>query len=405
VQRHNDPKLQIDVDYIKGVAIGMWSMKEKKLKKIYEDKDNLSLGFRGALETLVGELLVMDSDLNILVFKPETDGSKVSQFMTDSSEYKKQLAERLVKDRNQPEITNIEQAQIMVSIASDFLEMGGVYDLADTNRHFGDSPDALRTLMRPDQKFGSKIKGGDLWGGPWGQWAMTVAGNNGIEAANLLESINITPKLLCGSALNLMVDVGGDEKISLGRALIEKRNVNFRERAGDFYFNWKKDQIMPAADMWMYVSGKNKLQFKSFQDTTQAISEWRGGLFGAVRGLRKEGSDLGLDLVPTRVLAAAIGASTTVWPFQPLFLRVDQSDEAIKNPRFIDDYIDTAGNIIRSVAQSEDERNELMSIFGVNRNGVKKLFDIANDYDYVTNETVNLGSRRNVQRKYGWKFV
>ena len=407
VRRRTDGKFQTDVDYIKEIIFGMYAMKEKRLKKYYEQKE-FSYGFRNALETLVIDLFE-PSDQGIFVFKKREDNNSVDRFMLDSAAYKENLAERLLRSG---EFKSLEQAKIMISIASDFLEMGGQYEVGDSERDVGYASDALRTALRPDVKFGKKLIGGEIWGGPIGMWAMTVAGNDAKRAKQLIDGLGITPKVLGGSVLNMMVEVEGSrDKVPLGFALLNRKNVVFESNANDFYFTWKKDFVMNSIDVWKYVNGDKKLEMRSIADLSNVVADWRKGLYNAVWGLRKQSKKTGIDFAPKEVLAAAIAGSTTVWPFDgvggfnTLYMRIDKSDEAISRPSFKDDYVDAGDFIIRNTAQSDAERLWLMNFFGVNKKGANDLFQKAVDYDFVTNGTVDLKERQKVQSGRNWKLV
>lgn len=397
VQRRGDSEFGTKVEMVKAKIMNMKMVREKGLKKMYESN---VYGFKGALELMVEELLVLGGD-GTLIFKPETDQA-VSDFFKDSGKYKEGLADRLWKIGV---VKTKAQGQIMVAMASDFMEMGGVYELADEKRRLGYVSDALRTTMKPDNKFGPKISGGEIWGGPLGEAAMTIAGNNSVDAKSLLDRWGVVPGLLCGSAFSLKVKVVGGEEMPLGQALLNKKTIEFKDEEGDFYFKWKKDQVLPACDIFMYVTGKNKLEFRSLRETQAIITEWRQGLFNAIRGLRVEEKKLNLSFVPRETVAAAISGSTGIWPFEPMYLRINKSDESTNDSRFKDDYVDVGGAIVRGVAQDTIERDWLLEKFGISRRGVGDLFSKASDYDYVTNETVAKWLRLRVQKARGWKLI
>jgi hypothetical protein len=291
----------------------------------------------------------------------------------------------------------------MASMAVDFLELGGQLELADTRRALGYTSDALRTTQRPENKFGPRI-GQEFWAGPWGEYLLEVSGFDKDYARKMADRLKIVPKLLAGSVLNNKVEIRGGEKVFLGDALMQGWDVNFEEREGDIYFPWKKEQVLPAADLWSYISGsKNtRLEFGKLQEVNDVISRWRGGLFNAIKDLRGEKNPV--SVVPVELVAAAIGGSTGLYPFEPPRLQVTNIDDPSTDPYFRNTYIDVCLAIIRKMGLRPGEEDYLRKFFGINNEDAEKLRKDLADYDFVTNPTVAKWLRRQRYKAHDWKF-
>jgi len=381
--KRRDSRFGSDIDYIKTNILSMFAFKEKTLKFMLEKE---SYGFRDALETVMEELFVKNSD-GLYVFK--SNDENVDDFKNDSSKYKLHLAKRLVdKEGSVFKITDevkeddrMDQAVIMTSIACDFLEMGGQFEAADTDRKIGYVSDGLRTVMRPIEKFVRKVGKGELWGGPWGEYSRAVTKNEK-EAVDLINKMGVIPNVLCGSILNHGIEIGKDTYKPLGDFLMNKDKVPLTTSEGDFYFSWRKDQVMPACDIWQYVSGKVPLEFKQYNEVDNVISKWRRDLVNAVTTLRdvknKKG---GVPQVTTNVVEAAIGASTGLWPFNPkdgLYLRINPLSDAL-NAREM--YVRVGKEILRGIGMNDQENDELLKTYNLNFWGGNKLGSLMSRYD------------------------
>jgi len=152
----------------------------------------------------------------------------------------------------------------------------------------------------------------------------------------------------------------------LGDALLRGEDIVFKRTENDFYFTWKKDQVMSACDIWMYITGKVPLEFKQFNEVDNVISRWRTDLYNDVSALRGENG--GIAQISTEVVAAAIGGSIGLWPFEGPYLRMTPvSSEMIQQ------YIFSAGEVVRVLGLKDDETNSIKKIFGVNFRGAYKL--------------------------------
>jgi hypothetical protein len=332
---------------VKEKIMGYFELPEKYLKWLY---DHPSFGFRPVLETITRELFARNGE-GVFEFKDPDTSRETKAFLEDSGEYKKGLVQRLL---DSGVVRSLDQGYIMVSMAADFLELGGQLETADTNRKIGYISDALRVVMRPVTKFSSKARGGELWGGGWSNYLMELYGKDNVMT--VADRMGIMPHVLCGSVANVMVEVQGGRKMSLGDALMTGQNISFNNTEGDFYFTTKK-KIIAACDIWTYISGDKPLQFPKLEEFDNILMAWKKGLHNAVIELSDGGEKHNLrgNITPG-VVAAAIGGSTGLWPFEGPYLWIAEKAA---------DYRMMVAQIVRQVTVDSAQVKRLEKFFGI----------------------------------------
>ncbi len=389
---------------VQKILLNRGVIQEKFMKSLYENKN---LGFKEALEMTVNELFVWEEHKRIkglkgteteyieipvfnyekkenpttkkLEWNKESPSRQVDEFLNDSGKYKKNLSIRLVTAMRKRGgvLANYseEQAMIAVSLAMDFLELGGTFELADTFRKFDDGSDALRTALRPDRKLLAKVAPGkepEIWGGPLMQAALAINKYDSEKAVDWLKRRGMLPGLLGACILNNEVVIDG-VKISLGKALSEKKNIKFENTAKDITFGMKKDGQLPAIDLWLYLSGKKPLDLKAYGPEIDAvISGWSSGLRNSIKTAR----EYGVADVPDTLVAGAIAGSAGLWPVSyrhdGLYLRLPR----VKGQIYTSSYGRYTSEIIRTLALSSAEIETLNKTFGIG--DIKRMYLLDN---------------------------
>lgn len=365
-----------------------WFCKQRALK----GREVISTIMKDLMEPKVIEATVEGrrQSTTIYVLKQGVDGNydgEAKKYQENETDYKNRLAKKLVTERM---FESEELAKLSIATAMNLMEMGGTFSLADTKRFLSWESDALRLVQRPETKFGAKV-GKELWGGPWGEYAMTMSDGNRNVAENKLNEYGVIPKLLAGSFMNQEVDVG-KIKVSMADALYNGDEIKFRETDKDLFFGWRKDQVKAGTDMYLYLSGKNLLEFRKFEELDNAISKWRGDLYNAVKTLRGNGA----SLVTWEMVAGAVGGSVGLWPFEGPYLRLPLSGEGSD----FQQYTATTSEIMRSLAfVSDNERNKISDFFGNNRSNRLDFPDRVADYTYMIGGRVSEQGKEKLSRR------
>jgi len=434
--RRRDPELGTDPKAIKDKILQLGVTPEKYVKFVYEFPE---LGVKDAWQVITKDLFrevryprIDDLDgsgdkqeVKVYVFKQQPNGKaedSVERYIRDSSQYKREMAAYLSGEETKPYgvigrkiCETREQAMVVVSMVCDLMELGGVFGVADNWRRVADEPDAFRVLMRPETKYRAKIGPGvsgsdmkkrfpEIFGGPWGEYLLLTNGRNPQRALDAGYKLGVIPDLLCSSILSIDVNLkreDGGGKIPLGEALMSGREINFADKAQDFYFGWKKDGVMAAAEFWMFISGKNKLEFRSNEEPDNKVNEWKGPLYNTILTLRQNGH----SVLARSLTAAVVGASTGLWPFRPPALMFTTIRDAMNDTGFVDKQLDTSQLIIRKMTLPRDEEEFIMAFYGIDRDGMRELRQKIVDYDFVTNGTAPMFLRKGVQSKRGWDFI
>jgi hypothetical protein len=372
------------IDKMSGGILSMKGLGEESMKKWYE---NETINLRGVMNHISRELLVpkqvtakvpeINESTGAVTYKDVTrtiyvfdtvinaegkeeyvKGSRVEQMVDNISTYKLELAQRLVDAGVVP---NLSAAKLSVAMAMDIMEMGGVFSEADGLRKLGWDSDAVRLSQRPERKFSAKVGGGELFAGPWAELANSLSGGDPKKSMELIRDWGIVPELLAGSFLDQKLYIAGGEKTkkTMMEMVYNNEKIPFRALGTDLYFGWRKDHIMPAARMWMYIANKNPLEFSKNREDDTVISQWRVDLYNDINQLRKNGD----ALLPTSVIAGAIGGSVGLWPVEGPYLRVNSAADV---ERF-DRYSEISVEIIRQLGLRSGEQQILLEKFGVNK--------------------------------------
>jgi len=371
-----DPK---SIDSVKSIIGGDISVSESSLRKMYDRND-----FRMTLELLVGRLF--EKQGNTFVFK---NNDKITDFYDRQGDFREKVIKELVNGR----VVNDRDHGIMIySAAFDFLEMGGQFECADIERKVNFVSDGMRTTMRPEIKMKKKVGGGEVWGGSWGEYLLAISGNNADNANNIGKRMGIVPKILAGSVLNVIVETANGEEVSLGDALCEGEEIVFGNSGKDIYSSWKNDQMAPAYDLWNYISGKNRLEFRDFREIDNVIGDWRQDLYNALQPLRNNG----VSEVTPQIIAAAIGGSTGLWPFDGPFLRINNTTD-LKTIRR--DYVKAGKEIVGSLNLPGRERELICSFFGFDDGRANEFYHKIIDYMYYLNPKAFGREKENIAKK------
>jgi hypothetical protein len=173
--------------------------------------------------------------------------------------------------------------------------------------------------------------------------------------------------------------------------IYNNEEIPFSKKENDLFFGWRKDHIMPAARMWMYISNKTPLEFSRNRENDAVISQWRTDLLNDVNMLRENGD----GIVSTEIIQGAIGGSVGLWPFEGPYLRI--SSDAMHGNGPID-YSESAIEIIRQLGLNSPESNQILRFFGVDKKFYKDLSDKFVAYTASKNLTLPKWYKRNSQK-------
>ncbi len=391
------------IDKMAAGILGMKTLSEDEIKQWYDHK---VLNLKGVMHQVARELLTpttitqvdkitgVSESRTIYAFKTEPGvkvpfryvaGGYPENFVENSVSYKKALAQRLVDNKV---VANLQVAKLSVALAMDFMEMGGVFSEADTLRLLSWESDAVRLAQRPNTKFSSKVSGGELFAGPWTEYANSLTGSDPTKAAELVSSLGVVPELLSGSFLDQSLRLPGEKnftKQTMMEMIYDDVEIPFREVSSDLYFGWRKDHVMSAARMWMYIANKNPLSFSRNEEADTTISKWRTDLYNDSKQLLKNKD----ALLPLTVIAGAIGGSVGLWPFNGPYLRVN---DASSGDRIVK-YFESGVEIIRQLGLIEVQQQYMLDFFGVNKDYADDLNRKLTFYRTFRNFTQSAGDR------------
>ncbi len=391
-KRYNSADYNNRIDAMSQSILNLKGLNESDLKKWYE---NPVLNLKGVMRQIARELLTETEVPGIkskaYVFEIRdgkyVEGSYVEQFVNNEDGYKRELVKRLTSkiDENGnkvvPVVGNEVAAKLSVALAMNVMEMGGVFSFADGLRKLGWESDALRLSQRPERKYRSKITGGELFGGPWTEWANVMSEGDEQETMRRIDQQNIVPLQLAGSFLDMPHKEDRDTRSMMERIYNDPQGIKFDNLEKDMFFGWRKDHIMPAARIWMYVSGKNKLELSKTREVDAVISEWRSDLYNDIMTLRKCPD----SYVSTDTIKGAIGGAVGLWPFEGPYLRIN--NPGVHGNGAID-YGESVIEIIRQLGLGPTEQQYLLSAFGVDKKNYKDLSDKFVAYTAVRNMTL-----------------
>lgn len=306
------------------------------------------------------------------------DANKVSEFIESEDHYKEKLVKRVGYLFPGDEKGRV--AKMSVSMAMNIMEMGGVFTFGDGLRKLTWESDALKLAQRPERKYKSKIEGGELFAGSWTELVNVLHGHDPVKMMETVEEWGVVPKQLAGSFMDMVPDAivaGEDKGKTIMDLIFENKRINFKEKSNDMYFSWRKDHVMPAARMWMYISGKKTLEFSKNRENDAVISEWRTDLFNDMYSLRGNTD----AFLTTRNLAGAIGGSVGLWPFEGPYLRVSTRSRGGSTL----DYMSAAIEIMRNLGLEEREDRSIREFFGVGKRFNRDLSDKFVAYQAVRN--------------------
>jgi hypothetical protein len=390
------------LEKMKDGILNLKSLTEADLKTWYEDE---TLNLKGVMHEISRELLTkktitdgnqtrtiyaFETRVNPVSGKEEYVGTNLKEFVDNEDIYKLALVKRLVEKKV---VSNEEVAKLAVALSMDIMEMGGVFSVADGLRKLSWESDALRLAQRPERKFSSKVGGGELFAGPWTELANTLSQGDLKKAAELVKSWGVVPELLAGSFLDQPLDLGNGKETdkTMMEMIYNNEEIPFSKKENDLFFGWRKDHIMPAARMWMYISNKTPLEFSRNRENDAVISQWRTDLFNDVNILRENGD----GIVSTEIIQGAIGGSVGLWPFEGPYLRINSDGKHGNGPI---DYSESAIEIIRQLGLNSPESNQILRFFGVDKKFYKDLSDKFVAYTASKNLTLPEWYKRNSQK-------
>lgn len=391
------------LEKMKDGILNMKSLAESDIKMWYEDN---TLNLRGVMHQISRDLLTektikqdgqtcriyaFDTKKNPRTGKEEyIPGSRVEEFVNNEDIYKQGLAKRLVEMNV---IDNEKVAKLSVALAMDIMEMGGVFSVADSLRGLSWESDAVRLAQRPERKYSLKVGGGELFAGPWTELANTLSQGDLRVALELVKSWGVVPELLSGSFLDQRILLTGGKKSekTMMEMIYRDERIPFRELENDLFFSWRKDHVMPAARMWMYITNKTPLEFSRNREGDTVISQWRADLYNDINQLRKN-SD---SVLTTPIIAGAVGGSIGLYPFEGPYLRI--GTQGVHGSGVIN-YSESVIEIITGLGMNKDESNQLLRFFGVDRRNYKDLSDKFVAYTAIRNLTLPEFYRRKSQR-------
>ncbi len=420
--KRNSPTYNNSIDKMIQEILSKRSLEEGDLKKWY---DNENLNLKGVMNFISRELLVPKKieetvpvfdnygklknekqTREIYVFDTEEEvdnqgrstgkqrykGNRVKELVENEANYKLDLAKRIAESKIVPQafdeegkpVPNVNLAKLSVAMAMDIMEMGGVFSAADSLRKLSWESDVVRLAQRPERKFTLKVEGGELFAGPWTELANFLSQGDSKRSVEMIKEWGVVPELLAGSFLDqrLYFADGNKTDKTMMNMIYKDEQINFRDLGNDMFFSWRKDHIQPAARMWMYISNKMPLEFSKNRENDAVISQWRADLFNDINQLRKNKDDA---LLPTSVIEGAIGGSVGLWPFEGPYLRVPGG---IDDRDRITHYMGATSEIISQIGLKNEERDQILKFFGVDRKNYKDLNDKIVAYWSVRN--VNL---------------
>lgn len=396
---------------VKGVAetvMNLPKIQEGDLKYLYEKQR----GFREALETVVKDLFdekVIDRESRVLrvatagdvaggmttfyVFKDLSRGrteTRAGMFVRDFGSYKTDLAMRLQREKG----LDLEQAQIMISAAVDFLEQGGAFEFADTERKATFISDGARTVMRPREKFRQKLRDKERFGGNWSTYFRVMMGNvpeNQREqrVVDEMDREGYIPAVLSGSVLNQKMY--GNGKVMLGKLLYRGVPVRFAETSSDILYSTKKT-IKAACDFWSCVAGGAALEFRDFAEFDNVVTKWVDPLANAIGDIHGFGIELS-----AKEIAGAIGGAAGLWPFEGPYIRIARY---AGNLNFKDNYAGAGQEIVAQLGLDEEKEKQVKAIFGFDNK--TKLRDMAvkcSNLAYELNPNASARDREGYRKK------
>jgi len=303
---------------------------------------------------------------------------EVKEYIKNEDTYKSKLIERLVKSGK---VKNRLCGKLSVAIAMNIMEMGGVLSAADTLRKLSWDSDAVRLAQRPETKFRAKVdkKIGELFAGPWAELANTLAPYRKTAPMQIVEEWGVIPKQLSGSFLDQKINK--DDPKTIMDSIYQGDKVNFENTDSDMFFGWRKDHIMPAARLWMYISNKQTLEFSKNRESDSVISAWRTDLYNDVHTLRANED----SIVDTRILAGAIGGSVGLWMFEGPYLRIGSGGGMHRDAAV--DYSEFVTEIIKQLGVGKAEESVLLKSFGVDRANFRDIREKLVSYKSIRNVT------------------
>lgn len=295
----------------------------------------------------------------------------VKLFASNPVEYKRKLAEKLVE---KGVVKNIEAAKLSVALTMDALEVGGVFSGADILRKLNWESDAVKLAQRPIEKFNAKL--GEMWGGAgtWNAYCKAVARGDTRAAAKVAEGLGIIPKLLAGSFLDVKFSEDGK---SWAQKMYDGEEIKMEDSSNDLYFGWRKDSLNAACEFMMYITKEKPLQFKSFNEPDNVISDWIASLYNDIQALRGNG----VSLLPVEAICGAFGGSVGIWPFEGPYFRVASMSDPLRHTN----YFSIGTEVARQLGLSSSDEEKFLNFFGVDKRYFVDLNDKMTDYSAILN--------------------
>ena len=272
----------------------------------------------------------------------------VLDLIDDQMNYKKDLAQRLVDNKI---ADNINLAKLAVAMSVDIMEIGGVLSGADKLRALTWESEAVRFAQQPNNKIEGKMLADEIIGGPWGIWAKSISETD-TQAMDLLRSLKIVPKLLCGS----FWDVNTDGDVSWADKIYNGVPLDKSSKYSGIFFGWRKNSLVPACDIMNYLTQKAPLQTNKMMTVEDQVSQWMPTLRNAIKALRGNG----VSILTTEVMCATIGASTNIYPTKGHYLRI-----AEPNNKFITNYRSIGNQIFEGLVLSGSEMAHIKKFYGL----------------------------------------
>lgn len=369
-------------DNIKKSALStMTDMSEADFKKWSDDPRIKLQDVMGvvARELLVPEIIktrIDGKDVTSKIFVFETregaDGkkeyvnSRVNEFVLNQTDYKVALAERLV---TQSLAVNIEIAKLQVAMAMDVMELGGVFSVADTLRALGWESESVRFAQRPITKVEPKIGGNEIIMGNLGVYAKSITETDS-QAMDLLNKMGVVPDLLCGAFWDIKNKTTGK---SMAEEIYVGNNIDYKVGYGGILFGWRKDHLVPACDVMMYLTGDKDLNISRVAEVDNTVTKWMGSIRNSLNALRGNG----VSLVPTEVICGAIASATNLYPIPGPYLRI-----AEPGPKFLSDYRTVGSLILDGLILTDRERDDIQKYFSLNYAGAIAANVAVNFYNF-----------------------
>lgn len=381
-QKQHDTGYNNSLEMLKKTSMSLMTLAEEDFKFIYEHEvlKGYEVGYEIFHELFVPKVETESIDgenktVTTFVFPYSTgeDGKnfytgRVKELADNRTEYKNGLAQRLVE---KGVFEDVEAAKLSVALMMDMFEIGGVFSSADVLRKVDWEADAVRLAQRPIKKFNAKI--GEMWGGTWNSYCKAVSQGDTKQALQVAEQLGIIPKLLAGSFL----DVRKVGKKSLAESIYDGDFVQLKDVTADMYFGWRKDSLNAAAEFLMYLTKEKPLQFKSFAEPDNVISDWIGSLFNDIQALRGNG----VSLLTTEAICGAFGGSVGIWPFEGPYFRVS----SLNDPKRHLNYFSIGTEVVRQLGLSVEGEKRFLNFFGIDRRYFVDFNDKMADYSVVLN--------------------